>query len=92
MIWKSVNASDKEDHMDQIIAGILEKVSDMTVFFNPTENSYQRFGTNKAPLYIFPGPMKIGHNLSVFRPLLKNTAVWNSALLIRPQMLILHLL
>ena len=38
--------------MDQIIAGILEKVSDMTVFFNPTENSYQRFGTNKAPLYI----------------------------------------
>ena len=48
----SVNASDKEDHMDQIIAGILEKVSDMTVFFNPTENSYQRFGTNKAPLYI----------------------------------------
>ena len=36
----------------QIIAGILEKVSDMTVFFNPTENSYQRFGTNKAPLYI----------------------------------------
>ena len=48
----SVNASDKEDHMNQIIAGILEKVSDMTVFFNPTENSYQRFGTNKAPLYI----------------------------------------
>ena len=86
----SVNASDKEDHMDQIIAGILEKVSDMTVFFNPTENSYQRFGTNKAPLYISWSDENRSQLVRIRH--CKNTAVWNSALLIRPQMLILHLL
>ena len=34
------------------IAGILDKVADMTVFMNPTENSYSRLGSNKAPIYI----------------------------------------
>lgn len=48
----SVKSSDHEDYMNAIIAGILNKVSDMTVFLNPTENSYQRFGRNKAPKYI----------------------------------------
>ena len=48
----SVKSSDNTDYMDYIIAGILDKVSDMTVFLNPTENSYQRFGSNKAPRYI----------------------------------------
>ena len=35
-----------------MIAGILDKISDMTVFLNHTENSYERFGSNKAPGYI----------------------------------------
>lgn len=48
----SVSASDQEDHMEQIVAGILGKISAMTVFLNPTETSYQRFGNHKAPLYI----------------------------------------
>ena len=49
----SVKASDdNSDNMSFIIAGILEKISDMTVFLNPLENSYKRFGHNKAPRYI----------------------------------------
>ncbi len=49
----SVKASDdNSDNMPFIIAGILEKISDMTVFLNPLENSYKRFGHNKAPRYI----------------------------------------
>ena len=35
-----------------MIAGILDKVSDMTVFLNPSEDSYERLGNNKAPKYI----------------------------------------
>ena len=48
----SVKSSDNADNMSFMIAGILDKVSDMTVFLNPIENSYQRFGSNKAPRYI----------------------------------------
>ena len=48
----SVRSSDHADYMNFMIAGILDKISDMTVFLNPTENSYQRFGNNKAPRYI----------------------------------------
>ena len=48
----SVKASDNVDNMNYMIAGILDKVADMTVFLNTTENSYQRFGSNKAPRYI----------------------------------------
>ena len=48
----SVKASDGTETMDYLIAGILDKISDMTVFLNPTQNSYHRFGMNKAPRYI----------------------------------------
>lgn len=48
----SVRSSDHKDHMAYLIAGILDKISEMTVFLNPTENSYKRFGSNKAPKYI----------------------------------------
>ena len=48
----SVKSSDGTDNMDYMIAGILERISDMTVFLNPTANSYKRFGCNKAPKYI----------------------------------------
>ena len=33
-------------------AGVLDKVTDMTVFLNPTEDSYKRFGMDKAPGYV----------------------------------------
>ena len=35
-----------------MIAGILENVADMTVFLNPSKQSYHRLGFNKAPQYI----------------------------------------
>lgn len=41
-----------EDILPYLIAGTLEKVSDMTVFLNPSEKSYERFGNSKAPKYI----------------------------------------
>jgi len=48
----SVNTGDPSAPLDQMIAGILDKIRDMTVFLNPTENSYERFGSHKAPKYI----------------------------------------
>ena len=48
----SVKSSYNPDHMNCLIAGILDKVADMTVFLNSTESSYRRFGSNKAPKYI----------------------------------------
>ena len=45
--------SDAEiDLLPHLIAGILRYVPDMTAFFNPVEESYARFGSNKAPGYI----------------------------------------
>ena len=48
----SVKASDNTDNMESMIAGILAKIADMTIFLNPIENSYERFGHHKAPRYI----------------------------------------
>ena len=48
----SVKSSDNVDNMNFMIAGILAKVAEMTIFLNPLESSYQRFGNNKAPRYI----------------------------------------
>ena len=48
----SVKPSDNVDNMNFMIAGILAKVAEMTIFLNPLESSYQRFGNNKAPRYI----------------------------------------
>lgn len=48
----SVKASDNKNYMDYVISSILDKIPDMTVFLNPSENSYQRLGSNKAPKYI----------------------------------------
>lgn len=38
--------------LDRVIAGIMDKITDMTVFLDPVENSYERLGRNKAPRYI----------------------------------------
>lgn len=48
----SLKPLDDEEEFRQMIAGILENVSVMTAFLNPTENSYHRIGKNKAPGYI----------------------------------------
>ena len=48
----SVRSEDGGDALPQVIAGILSHISDMTVFLNTAEDSYLRFGSNKAPRYI----------------------------------------
>ncbi|WP_418750690.1 glutamine synthetase family protein [Frisingicoccus sp.] len=48
----SAQSASGEDILPYLIAGTLEKVSDMTVFLNPSEKSYERFGSSKAPKYI----------------------------------------
>ncbi len=41
-----------ETLLPPMVAGILEKVREMTLFFNPSQSSYLRFGQNKAPAYV----------------------------------------
>lgn len=44
-----------EEHSQEaesFIAGILQRVKEMTLFLNPLVNSYQRFGSFEAPQYI----------------------------------------
>ncbi|MBR4345048.1 MAG: glutamine synthetase [Lachnospiraceae bacterium] len=56
----SVNSSSDSSDSDNdnlatmryMLAGILEKIEDMTLFFNPQKDSYLRLGHNKAPKYI----------------------------------------
>ncbi|MDD6045200.1 MAG: glutamine synthetase family protein [Clostridia bacterium] len=48
----SAKGRGKADLMPYVIAGILEKIGDMTVFLNPCEESYRRLGHDKAPSYI----------------------------------------
>ena len=48
----SIKPSKASENLCYMIAGILDKVEEMTAFLNPTENSYERFGQSKAPGYI----------------------------------------
>ena len=43
---------DAEQLMHRAMGGILDKITDMTLFLNPTEQSYSRLGAHKAPKYI----------------------------------------
>ena len=48
----SVKPSDTSENLCYMIAGVLDKVVEMTAFLNPTEESYKRFGMDKAPGYV----------------------------------------
>ncbi|MCH5272377.1 MAG: glutamine synthetase [Lachnospiraceae bacterium] len=48
----SAESSANEDLLPHLIAGMLAHTADMTAFLNPMEDSYKRFGANKAPEYI----------------------------------------
>ena len=48
----SVRAKDGSNPMSSMIAGVLNHVADMTAFLNPTDASYERLGSNKAPKFI----------------------------------------
>lgn len=48
----TVDTDDGIDHLEQVTAGIMEKIGEMTLFLDPVENSYERLGQFKAPRYI----------------------------------------
>lgn len=48
----SVKAKNGESPMTSMIAGVLEHVSEITAFLNPTDASYERLGSDKAPKYV----------------------------------------
>lgn len=48
----SVQPNNTSENICYMIAGVLDKIDEMTVFLNPTEKSYERFGKSKAPGYV----------------------------------------
>ena len=48
----SARCDEKAQPLPGVIAGILENIRDMTLFMNPCEESYDRLGHDKAPLYV----------------------------------------
>ncbi len=48
----SMDSSDTTDYLPAFMAGIFAHVRELTLFLNPTEDSYLRLGEMKAPKYI----------------------------------------
>ncbi|MBQ3848683.1 MAG: glutamine synthetase [Clostridia bacterium] len=48
----SVKSDSGEDKTETLIAGLLSKIAEISIFLNPEEQSYARFGKHKAPQYI----------------------------------------
>ncbi|MDO5307987.1 MAG: glutamine synthetase family protein [Planctomycetia bacterium] len=44
--------SPQRDVLKYALAGLLEHICETTLFYNPTQNSYLRFGGEKAPLFV----------------------------------------
>lgn len=48
----SVQSAEGEDKTEAAVAGLLKHACEMTAFLNPTEQSYLRLGSHKAPRYV----------------------------------------
>lgn len=48
----SIESDDGKDVFERFLAGVLNRIKEMTFFFNPTENSYDRLGEMKAPKFV----------------------------------------
>ncbi|MCL2093367.1 MAG: glutamine synthetase family protein [Treponema sp.] len=59
-IFKVADTDEHSAVSEYFIAGILSKIREITLFLNPTANSYERFGKFDAPLYVSWSP----HNRS----------------------------
>ena len=47
-----IGGEDRPEDLDAFMAGILAYIRDITLFLNPSEQSYRRFGQMEAPRYI----------------------------------------
>lgn len=52
----SVRSESGEDYNKQFMSGILTHIRDITLFLNPSEDSYRRLGEKKAPKYVTWSP------------------------------------
>ena len=59
-VFKSADTGELSAASEHFIAGILSKIREITLFLNPTANSYERFGRFDAPKYVSWSP----HNRS----------------------------
>lgn len=67
--------SNQKDLTDCAIAGILQKIPQITLFTNPTVDSYERFNRRKAPNFITVGK---GNRSTLIRiPSVSNSSVCN---------------
>ncbi len=48
----SVKSEDGKDYSKQMLAGILDRIAEITAVLNPCDESYERLGEDKAPKYI----------------------------------------
>lgn len=48
----SIESEDNKDYLDNILAGLMNHLEEMTLFLNPDVSSYERIGKRKAPKYI----------------------------------------
>ena len=48
----SVDPAGNTEVLHNMIAGVMNHIRELTLFMNPTEDSYRRFGESKAPVYI----------------------------------------
>ena len=48
----NLSVSGPEENSQAVMAGILRRVEEMTLFLNPTDQSYRRLGSHKAPRFI----------------------------------------
>ena len=48
----SLESDDGEDHTQAFMAGIMDHIREITLFLNPTRESYERLGDMKAPGYV----------------------------------------
>ncbi len=52
----SAVSTGQSDPLPHLVAGILRRIQDMTLFLNPVENSYERLGRDKAPRFVTWSP------------------------------------
>ena len=48
----SIESEDNKDYLDNVLAGLMHHLEEMTLFLNPDVSSYERIGKRKAPKYI----------------------------------------